>query len=109
MAVIINQDGKMSKEKKIPKYYEPRIEWVDITPALAKKYLSKELRNPDHIAIGKSISYSAEYIRQILVNKPDKVNKRVWDAIVAYVDNMKPSISAAKESDYIKQRRKSKQ
>lgn len=85
MALKVNQDGKFEREKKIPKYYEPRIEWVEITPEMADKYLKDKLSWRKCTEIGKSIRYSTESIAKVFRNPPQKVNKIIWDAIVVNV------------------------
>jgi len=76
----------MSKERKEPKYYEPRREWVEITDKDKEKILEPAPGNATYTAIGKSIRYSAESIRRVFVLKPDSVNKVVWEAILKWKD-----------------------
>lgn len=73
-------------EKKTPKYYQYRIKWVFITDEIADKYLKNKLSWTECTLIAKSINYSTESIHKVFRNKPKKVNKVVWDAILAYLN-----------------------
>lgn len=90
MSLNINKYGEIEAVKKTPKYYQPRINWVKITPKIADKYLKDKLSWSDCTQIAKSISYSTESIHKVFRNKPEKVNQVIWDAITAFLDVKEP-------------------
>jgi len=87
------------KEKKEPKYYKYRIDWVHPTPEMIKKHLKDGFSYRECAEIGRPIKYSAEHIHQIFKNKPQRVNKIVWDAIVAYTNVKEPQQSYPKDKE----------
>lgn len=88
MKVLPN--GEIKKVKSMPKYYQPRITWVEITPKLANKYLKNSISWRKATEIGKSIRYSTESIHKVFRNPPKRVNKVIWDAITAFLDVKEP-------------------
>ncbi len=68
------------------KYYEYKIEYQEITPELRQKYLSVCPGRRQQIEIAKPLGVSAETIRKVFKHNPERVNKRIWDGIVKWVE-----------------------
>jgi len=102
MSLKVTPQGEIKKEKQMPKYYQPKIEWVQISPEMKKKYLAKLLPRAECIAIGKGIRYSSESIAYVFRKKPDRVNKVIWDAITKYLDTKlaQPKPAAIKKENH---------
>lgn len=71
--------------KKIPKFYEYKIDWVVITPEMKATIFSKPLKYRQYNELGRSCNYSPEYFAQIFRSPPDKLNRVVYNAIVDYL------------------------
>lgn len=94
MAIKVTKDGEMKSTKKIPKYYEPRITWIDITEEMKKKYLSTAPSRRECENMGKTINYSGESFAKLFTHKPNKVNKKIWDVLMDWyaASNNRPKI-----------------
>lgn len=84
MSLKVTKDGEIRKEPK--RYYEHRIVWVELTTKMIAKYLKTIPSYRERIKIAKSINYTEESISKVFRNPPKKVNKVIWDAIVAFLD-----------------------
>lgn len=97
--------------KRMPKYYKYRIEWIDLTPDMKVKVYGSGLTGRDFNEIGMSINYTGEYFRQIFTKQPDRLNKKVYDAIIAYIEKNKDAPPPVEKplSPFMKKRQESKQ
>jgi len=105
----------MSKRK--PKYYKYRIEWIDLTPEMMQRVYGSGLSGREFNDIGMSINYTGEYFRQLFHKRPSRLNKKIYDAIIAYIEKNEknsngvadPPVVDKQLSPFMQQRQKSKQ
>ena len=73
-------------KKKPAKVYKYKIKWVELSPEKVIELFSQPLPHREYVQMSVESGYSAEYFRQLFIEKPNKVNQPVYDAIVKHLE-----------------------